>query len=48
MDSINSLYDQILTIRNSLPADKRSQLGQLLLPITQTLDAAIEKFPKKS
>jgi len=40
--SISSLYDKIRQFSNSLPPDKRN-LSQLLFPIIQSLDKAIEK-----
>lgn len=41
--SISDLYDQIEEFKLSLPAEKRSQIGQLILLIVQTLDKAIDK-----
>jgi len=42
IEAISTLYDQIQSYNSSLPAEKRN-LGQLMLPIIQALDKAIEK-----
>jgi transcription initiation factor TFIIH subunit 1 len=45
-NSMSDLYDQIEAFRSGLAPDKRSQIGQLILPIIQTLDKAIDKHGK--
>ena len=44
--AISDLYDKIEAFRNGMPPDRRPLVGQLVVPIIQTLDKAIDKHSK--
>jgi len=42
--AISNLYDELENKKNILPDDKKSKWGSLFLPITQSLNKAVEKY----